>query len=188
MTALALDLGRGITGTLPGVSVGPLADDIPILVIELPLPPPDNMCQRSGQYHRYVTAEYRDWLDICGPMVRAALPGWEPDTERWWEVSGKLWFGPRTRGDGPNYIKPSLDLLTGARGAKKGEPDPRTGEPIGPSGVGRIIKPGLFWNDDRRVHLGFWRVIGTHHAEPTLELTVVPDAPPLRAEKAKARR
>lgn len=83
------------------------------LRLDLPLPPPDNHCHRTGPYGRYPTATYADWLRISAPMLRAVLGEWEPDAERWWRVTLLLDLPAGNRTDGANYIKPCLDLLKG---------------------------------------------------------------------------
>ncbi|MFN3652584.1 MAG: hypothetical protein ACK47B_23655 [Armatimonadota bacterium] len=136
----------------------------PRLELEVPLPPPDNQCHRSGRFSRYATAAYRDWLDVAGEPLREALGGWQPDTERWWSVSLVLRLG--SQGDGPNYLKPALDLLTGSRAARSGDRD-QHGNKID---AGRIIKPGALWNDDRRVARVELVVTQVRQPEPRLLL------------------
>lgn len=148
------------------------------LVLVLPLPPPDNHCHASGQYGRYPTKAYKDWLGIAGPMLAEVLGDWQPDTAQWWVVTGTLWLG--SQGDGPNYLKATLDLLSGAQ--IKAD-NPRKGS---------IVKPGALWDDDRRVTVGFWMPAWLRHPDPCVMLHVEPCQDPLllprdwRVEEAAA--
>lgn len=153
------------------------------LRLELPLPPADNQCHRSGRFSRYATAEYRDWLDLAGEILREALGDWQPDTARWWRVEGYLCLGVRDR-DAANHTKAALDLLSGSRVARKGDLR-RSGEAATP---GVILKPGGLWDDDCRVILGYWGPQYLRHPEPRLLLSVVPAKAPLdyRAETVAA--
>lgn len=137
-----------------------------VLSVVLPCPPPDNHCHRSGQYCRYPTAAYRDWLEVARPLVRAALPaGWEPDRECWWEVRVSVALG--SRADAQNFLKPLLDLLSGAA--------PRALDP----GKGKVEKPGLLWDDDGRVRTLSLIVLTIREPEPAVSVIAwpAPEAP-----------
>lgn len=152
------------------------------LEIILPLPPSDNKCHRSGAYSRYAAAPYRDWLDIAREQLLALLGEWQPDAPTrnasgkvvdagtWWRVDGELFLGVRP-GDGPNYIKPALDMLSGSYVARAGDRD-EAGDQIS---IGKILKRRGFWDDDNRVQVGSWRVVGLRHPEPYLRLVVQPE-------------
>lgn len=142
------------------------------LCLTLPLPPPDNQCHRSGAYGRYPTTAYQDWLRIAQPQLAELLGDWQPDTERWWFVSGLLALG--SRGDGQNYLKAVLDLFSGA------QVKPET------PGKGSILKPGALWNDDRRVVEVQWLVQWVRHPEPDVFLRVFPRNPALYPRDWKA--
>src|SRR5690242_12641111 len=68
------------------------------LRLSLPLPPPDNLCHRSGQFSRYATAPYRDWLSLAARRLREALGPWPADGDEWWGVEVWLWMGGRSDG------------------------------------------------------------------------------------------
>lgn len=162
------------------------------LTLELPLPPPDNACHRSSAGgKRYPTAAYKDWLDLVAPQLREVLGDWQPDRERWWRVRGVVWLAGQ--GDGPNYIKATLDLLSGAYVVPTAFTD-RKGKKVS---KGTILKPGAFWDDDRRVGEVRWTTGYMRHATPWLFLEVEPMEAPRdwkaeqqaqeREEKARAR-
>lgn len=156
--------GETVSDPADGIAI----PDIHVLQLTLPLPPSANRLFRVGPYAGYATAEYRDWLRICAPMLREALgPEWETSTSSWWVVSGWLKLGKR-HGDGPNYLKATLDLLTGSRMPVDGEEGPDGKLP-----QDKILKrkDGV-WNDDKRVLLRNWTVVGINHPEPMLDLSV----------------
>lgn len=143
------------------------------LCLALPLPPPDNHCHRSGPGGtRYPAAEYKTWLDLAAPQLRETLGAWEPDRERWWHVVIALVLG--SRGDGQNYVKPVLDLLSGAQVVTATYTDPR-GRRIG---KGTIIKPGALWDDDRRVRGVSLVVDWVRHETPFLAVACEPGKAP----------
>lgn len=161
------------------------------LILWVPLPPPDNHCHLSNRYGRYPTRAYQDWLRVAAPLLREALGEREPDRECWWEVVVDLRLG--TQGDGPNYLKPLLDLLSGAQAVERSGVDEQ-GRRVT---KGQIVKPGGLWDDDRRVRLAAARVTHRRDPEPGALLTARPCPPPVdvraqreaeeRAEKAASR-
>ncbi len=150
------------------------------LRLGLPLPPPDNMCHRSGAYGRYATAPYRDWLALAAKRLRALLGPWPADTEGWWGVDVSLWMGSRS--DGANHLKPLLDLLGGSYVPEKGERDPLTGKLADRDKIQKTNQ-GLFLND-RRVRWALPNVITVHCAEPRCMVVASP-APAPRDERAE---
>lgn len=154
--------------------------DAPCLWMWVPLPPPDNHCHRSGQYSRYATAAYRDWLAVAGPRLQAALgAAWEPDTERWWEVRVTLRLPGGARPDGQNLLKPLLDLLSGKH----------TLDADGEAGRrGQVVRGRGLWNDDNRLQRAVMETvaIGCPPAECGAELVaVVVPAPEDRRKRRK---
>lgn len=122
----------------------------------IPLPPPDNHLHASGQYGRYPTAAYKTWLGLVAEPLQDALlaVGWAADTDTWWAVGGKLALPPRA-GDNQNYLKASLDWLSGAYVDR-----------------GRIEHRGGWWDDDCRVVLGLWVPVEVRSPEPRVTLVV----------------
>lgn len=113
---------------------------------QCPLPPPDNHLHATGQYGRYARPAYKDWLQIARPLLLEALgDAWEPDTARWWRITVSLHLG--SRGDGQNYLKPLLDLLSGAYVVEQAFTDAK-GRKIS---KGTILHGRGLWDDDCRV-------------------------------------
>lgn len=168
---------RSAAGEMPEEVPAPLA-----LALTLPLPPPDNHCHRSGAYGRYPTAAYKEWLSVAAPLLREALGDREPDTERWWMVTGIVAMGGR--GDAQNLIKPVLDLLSGAQVDEAGRLDETTGKRVG---KGAVVKLGALWDDDGRVAVLAWKVRAVKHPEPHVELMAWPTEAPEFVRRAKGR-
>lgn len=148
---------------------------MPELSVELPLPPPDNALHMSGQYCRYATKAYKEWLTICRPILKDAIGGREPDTERWWVVT--LGFYMPARGDMPNREKAALDLLAGSSVCEDKGKD-----------KGKIVKAGDgFFDDDCRVTrvVKDWVEIGTPVDEARVRIVVHEGEPPCRFVKPK---
>jgi hypothetical protein len=122
----------------------------------IPIPPPDNHLHASGQYARYPKSAYKEWLGLVVAPLRDALGAWEPDTSNWWVVRGQLALHPHA-GDSQNYLKATLDWLSGAY----------------VSG-GAVAHQGGLWNDDCRVALGLWVPVEVRSKEPRLTLVVKP--------------
>jgi len=107
--------------------------------VDLPLPPTDNHCHTNarnpvtGQPIRRATDDYLTWIRQASILVRHARRG-PMDTAHWWHVEIYL-FLPARRGDAQNYIKPLLDILSGA---------------VVINGRIQHTDTGL-WDDDRRV-------------------------------------
>ncbi len=172
---------------LNGNSISTLRDtdgwsaDFQRLRLSLPLPPPDNHCHLNGRFSRYATQDYRDWLRVAALALREALAGQPCDDAHWWGVEAHLWLG--ARGDGPNYVKPLLDLLGGSRMPAKGERD-ADGKPLEQSKVLKT-REGLF-DDDRRVRWVLPNVEAINCAEPRVVLVAFPVLAPTDERQERA--
>jgi hypothetical protein len=134
--------------------------DPPRLEMELPLPPPKGHLLYEGHYRKFPKPAYRDWLQLAFPLLREALGDWEPDSENWWAVGGKLYLSSKQK-DGHNYLAPILDMLSGMHYDAENQ---------------KLAKgPGL-WRDDKKANLGPWHVVMTNcemaDEEPRVELFV----------------
>lgn len=143
------------------------------LTVALPICPPDNALSRSGPLGRYPTARYRDWLDVCEPILTEVLTAAHtPDTEQWWEI--RLNYYMAARGDMPNREKAVVDLLAGSVSRK-----------------GRVEKSGRgLFDDDRRVRrvIKEWSEIGTPVKDNYVLVEATMTDPPPKWKKAKKER
>lgn len=111
--------------------------------VELPLPPTDNHCHttarnpKTGQPIRRATDDYLTWIRQASILVRRAHHG-PPDASNWWHVEIDLFLPPR-HGDAQNYIKPLLDILSGAVVTTNNRSERIEHAPVG------------VWDDDRRI-------------------------------------
>lgn len=147
--------------------------------IELPMPPTDNMCHASmANGKRYPTPTFRQWLKDAGKMLRDKLGDQTPDPLRWWSVDIHLWL-EGTRSDGQNYLKPLIDLLSGAQIQKY--------KTLAGNASERIIKPGGLWKDDKRVRFLYLSVEAINcgeKAKAMIEATPVPEVEKWVKERA----
>lgn len=141
--------------------------------VELPLPPTDNHCHTTarnpvtGKPIRRATNDYLIWIRQAAILVRHARRR-PMDTSHWWHVQIDL-FLPARHGDAQNYIKPLLDILSGA---------------VVVDDSIRHTDTGL-WDDDRRVAALALRLnaVGCHPTAGHAIVTATPTAPPAAIPK-----
>ena len=93
--------------------VPPIIADHEPLKLVLPFPPTLNHNVGSHGARRYLTKEYRDFIEVAGYTWLAKKPRlWNPDAR--FGVWTKLFYGSRRRYDVDDRVKPTLDALTRA--------------------------------------------------------------------------
>lgn len=134
--------------------------------IRLPVPPTDNHLHINRGRTRIATSRYKEYLlEAHERLLEQLPPGHTPDTDTYWHVHLELHLRGN-HGDPPNYLKATLDALSGHC----------------PSGGGIHTFPG-FWDDDRRISRLTLIHATVGSTDPHIHITLTPEMQPCRVYK-----